>query len=34
LRDQLQLQALAGVAKPKGIGAVSPGGLLAAAFDF
>ena len=34
LHDKLQLQALIGVAKPKGTGTISPGGLLAAAFDF
>ena len=34
LHDKLQLQALAGVAKPKGAATASPGGLLAAAFDF
>ena len=32
--DKLNLQALLGIAKPKGIGTVSPGGLLAASFDF
>ena len=34
LHDKLQLQALAGVAKPRGAQNASPGGLLAAAFDF
>jgi hypothetical protein len=34
LNDKLQLQALVGVAKPRGTGTVSPGGLLAVAFDF
>jgi len=34
LRDKLQLQALIGVSKPRGIATVSPGGLLAASFDF
>ena len=34
LKDKLQLQVLAGVAKPRGIATVSPGGLLAASFDF
>lgn len=34
LNDKLQLQALAGVAKPKGAANASPGGLLALAFDF
>jgi hypothetical protein len=34
LRDKLQLQALVGVAKPRGIGTISSGGLLAASFDF
>jgi hypothetical protein len=32
--DTLQLQALAGVAKPKGIATISPGGLIAASMDF
>ncbi len=32
--DKLQLQALVGAAKPKGVGTISPGGLLAASFDF
>jgi hypothetical protein len=34
LNDKLQLQALLGIAKPKGIATVSPGGLLAVSFDF
>ena len=34
LRDTLQLQALLGVAKPRGIATISPGGLLAASMDF
>jgi hypothetical protein len=34
LNDKLQLQALVGVAKPKGAANASPGGLLALAFDF
>ena len=34
LHDTLQLQALVGAAKPRGIGTVSPGGLLAASIDF
>jgi hypothetical protein len=34
LHDKLQLQALIGAAKPKGAASVSPGGLLAASFDF
>jgi hypothetical protein len=32
--DRLQLQAVAGVAKPRGVGSLNPGGLLAASFDF
>jgi hypothetical protein len=34
LNDKLQLQALIGIAKPKGIATISPGGLLAASIDF
>lgn len=34
LNDKLQLQALLGIAKPKGIATISPGGLLAVSFDF
>jgi hypothetical protein len=34
LNDKLQLQALLGIAKPKGIATISPGGLLAASIDF
>ena len=34
LGDRLQFQAMLGVAKPKGIGTVSPGGLFAASIDF
>ncbi|HEY4882082.1 MAG TPA: hypothetical protein VII08_00465 [Myxococcales bacterium] len=34
LQDKLQIQGLVGVAKPKGTGTISPGGLLAASFDF
>ena len=34
LNDKLQLQALLGVAKPRGTTTISPGGLLAVAFDF
>jgi hypothetical protein len=34
LHDRLQVQALLGVSKPRGIGTASPSGLLAASFDF
>ena len=34
MRDKLQLQALVGVSKPKGVSGPHPGGLLAASFDF
>ena len=34
LNNKLQLQALLGIAKPRGIGTISPGGLVAASFDF
>jgi len=34
LRDKLQLQALVGVSKPRGVSGAHPGGLLAASFDF
>ena len=34
LNDKVQLQALLGVAKPRGTSTISPGGLLAASFDF
>ena len=33
-QDKLQLQAVLGVSKPKGVSGLHPGGLLAASFDF